>query len=140
MGHSVAYTHGKPCNRIAYESMKLAQLANSAGWVFTEMGRQPWVVVPNPNGDPTIRLTVGQAVSGHSVTMMAFSLLTFAAVYGTLYLLWFFLLRRYVIKGPNLHSPLDPPHDDEDPPADTDHPEGAEPGRKAPSDHLSFAY
>ncbi len=21
-------------------------LANSAGWVFTEMGRQPWVVVP----------------------------------------------------------------------------------------------
>ena len=26
-------------------------LANSAGWVFTEMGRQPWVVVPNPTGD-----------------------------------------------------------------------------------------
>ena len=25
-------------------------LANSAGWVFTEMGRQPWVVVPNPTG------------------------------------------------------------------------------------------
>ena len=23
--------------------------ANAAGWIFTEMGRQPWVVYPNPN-------------------------------------------------------------------------------------------
>ena len=35
-------------------------LANSAGWVFTEMGRQPWVVVPNPTGDQMVRLTVGE--------------------------------------------------------------------------------
>ena len=35
-------------------------LANSAGWVFTEMGRQPWVVVPNPTGDQMLRLTVDQ--------------------------------------------------------------------------------
>src|SRR5215212_5008308 len=26
-------------------------LACSAGWIFTEIGRQPWVVVPNPTGD-----------------------------------------------------------------------------------------
>ena len=38
-------------------------LANSAGWVFTEMGRQPWVVVPNPTGDQMVRLTVNQGVS-----------------------------------------------------------------------------
>ena len=38
-------------------------LANSAGWVFTEMGRQPWVVVPNPTGDQMIRLTVAEGVS-----------------------------------------------------------------------------
>ena len=25
-------------------------LANSFGWIFTEMGRQPWVVAPNPTG------------------------------------------------------------------------------------------
>ena len=129
-------------SRICLIALPTPFLANTSGWVFTEMGRQPWVVVPNPNGDPTIRLTVGQAVSGHSVTMMAFSLITFAAVYGTLYLLWFFLLRRYVIKGPNLHSPLDPPHDDDtgDPPTGDDAPEGDGPGRKASSDHLSFAY
>ena len=36
-------------------------LANRAGWVFTEMGRQPWVVVPNPTGDQMVRLTVQKA-------------------------------------------------------------------------------
>ena len=40
-------------------------LANSAGWVFTEMGRQPWVVVPNPTGDQMVRMTVQQGVSDH---------------------------------------------------------------------------
>ena len=38
-------------------------LANSAGWVFTEMGRQPWVVAPNPTGDQQVRLTVAEGVS-----------------------------------------------------------------------------
>ncbi|BDH59085.1 hypothetical protein MTP03_40240 [Tsukamurella sp. PLM1] len=109
-------------------------LANSSGWVFTEMGRQPWVVAPNPSGDPTIRLMVSQAVSGHSTTMMAFSIVTFAAVYGVLYILWFLLLRRYVLEGPALHSPVDD-HDD-GPPGD-DAPDGAD---RAPSDKLSFAY
>ena len=41
-------------------------LANSAGWVFTEMGRQPWVVAPNPTGVDMIRLTVDQGVSDHA--------------------------------------------------------------------------
>src|ERR1700751_3402049 len=48
-------------------------LANSAGWVFTEMGRQPWVVVPNPTGDQMVRLTVQQGVSDHSPGMVLFS-------------------------------------------------------------------
>ncbi len=26
-------------------------LANATGWIFTEMGRQPWIVAPNPTGD-----------------------------------------------------------------------------------------
>ena len=54
-------------------------LANSAGWVFTEMGRQPWVVVPNPTGDQMIRLTVDEGVSGHSVGMVVTSLTVFTA-------------------------------------------------------------
>jgi cytochrome bd ubiquinol oxidase subunit I len=92
-------------------------LANSAGWVFTEMGRQPWVVVPNPTGDQLIRLTVAEGVSGHSVAMVVTSLATFTAVYAVLAVIWFWLIRRYVVEGPLEHdaepAPPAPPGDDE---------------------------
>src|SRR5690606_36542119 len=59
-------------------------LANSAGWIFTEMGRQPWVVAPNPTGDPLLRMTVQQGVSGHSASTVVISLLVFTLLYGAL--------------------------------------------------------
>ncbi|BBU24839.1 cytochrome ubiquinol oxidase subunit I [Mycobacterium xenopi] len=79
-------------------------LANSAGWVFTEMGRQPWVVVPNPGGDQSIRITVAQAVSDHAPAMVMFSLATLTLVYAALAVIWFWLLRRYVAAGPQEHD------------------------------------
>jgi len=79
-------------------------LGNSAGWVFTEMGRQPWVVVPNPTGDQMVRMTVQEGVSGHSAGMVLFSLITFTAIYGALAVVWFFLMRRYVTEGPQEHD------------------------------------
>jgi len=79
-------------------------LANSAGWVFTEMGRQPWVVVPNPTGDQDIRLTVAQGVSDHSVGLVVLSLVAFTLVYAVLAVIWFFLLRRYIVQGPSEHD------------------------------------
>jgi cytochrome d ubiquinol oxidase subunit I len=79
-------------------------LANSAGWVFTEMGRQPWVVAPNPTGDPNIRLTVAQGVSHNSMTIVVLSLVTFTLLYAVLAVIWFFLLRRYVVAGPLEHD------------------------------------
>ncbi|KWX25161.1 cytochrome ubiquinol oxidase subunit I [Mycolicibacterium wolinskyi] len=92
-------------------------LANSAGWVFTEMGRQPWVVVPNPTGDQDIRLTVAQGVSGHSAGMVLLSLVAFTLLYAVLAVIWFFLLRRYVVEGPLEHdsepAPPTPPDADE---------------------------
>ena len=56
-------------------------LANSAGWVFTEMGRQPWVVVPNPTGDQLVRLTVQDGVSHHSAAIVWISLIVFTLTY-----------------------------------------------------------
>ncbi|MEU6561268.1 cytochrome ubiquinol oxidase subunit I [Nocardia nova] len=94
-------------------------LANSAGWVFTEMGRQPWVVVPNPTGNPDIRMTVQQAVSGHTAGTVLTSLIVFTLLYGVLAVVWFFLMRRYVIAGP------------EQPPSESE---------SAAVDKLSFAY
>ncbi|MFE3320437.1 cytochrome ubiquinol oxidase subunit I [Nocardia sp. NPDC059195] len=76
-------------------------LANAAGWVFTEMGRQPWAVVPNPTGDPNIRMTVQQAVSEHDVGTVLFSLVVFTLLYGALAIVWCYLMRRYVVAGPD---------------------------------------
>jgi cytochrome bd ubiquinol oxidase subunit I len=92
-------------------------LANSAGWVFTEMGRQPWLVVPNPTGDQQVRLTVSQGVSDHAPGMVVTSLVTFTLVYAVLAVIWFWLLKRYVAEGPLEHdaepAPPKAPGDDE---------------------------
>ena len=64
------------------------------------MGRQPWVVVPNPTGDQMVRLTVQQGVSDHAAGMVMFSLAVFTLLYGVLAVIWFWLMRRYVIEGP----------------------------------------
>lgn len=79
-------------------------LANSAGWVFTEMGRQPWIVAPNPTGDQLIRITVRDGVSNHAPAMVVTSLVTFTLVYAVLAVIWFWLLKRYVVEGPLEHD------------------------------------
>ncbi|MFC8528309.1 cytochrome ubiquinol oxidase subunit I [Nocardia sp. NPDC057227] len=100
-------------------------LANSAGWVFTEMGRQPWVVVPNPTGDPNLRLTVQEGVSQHPASTVWISLAVFTLLYGALAVVWFYLMRRYAMAGP----------DQPKPPPDESSPDQDEPVRQ-----LSFAY
>ncbi|MEU7138935.1 cytochrome ubiquinol oxidase subunit I [Nocardia sp. NPDC046473] len=108
-------------------------LANSAGWVFTEMGRQPWVVAPNPTGDLNLRLMVQQGVSNHSAGVVLFSLIVFTLLYGSLAVVWFYLMRRYVIHGP------DPAAVVADGPGDTGGP--GRPRTEEPAvEQLSFAY
>lgn len=103
--------------RFALLTLPTPFLANSAGWVFTEMGRQPWVVVPNPTGDQLIRLTVSDGVSGHSAGLVWISLIVLTALYAALAVIWFWLIRRYVVEGPLEHdsepAPPRPPGDDD---------------------------
>jgi cytochrome d ubiquinol oxidase subunit I len=104
-------------SRFALITLPTPFLANSAGWIFTEMGRQPWVVVPNPTGDQLVRMTVQEGVSGHAAGMVMLSLTVFTLLYGALGVVWFWLIRRYVIEGPLEHDsePVPPPSpDDED--------------------------
>jgi len=108
-------------------------LANSAGWVFTEMGRQPWVVAPNPTGDLNLRLMVQQGVSNHSAGVVLFSLIVFTLLYGSLAVVWFYLMRRYVIHGP------DPAPVATDGPGDTGGPDRQRAEEPA-VEQLSFAY
>jgi cytochrome d ubiquinol oxidase subunit I len=88
-------------------------LANTFGWIFTEMGRQPWVVAPNPDGIPEVRLLTAQAGSPSvSALMVITTLVGFAAIYGALLVVELFLLRRYVQAGPEGVMPHAPPPGD----------------------------
>ncbi len=93
------------------------------------MGRQPWVVHPNPTGVDMIRLTVDQGVSDHASATVWASLITFTLLYGALGVVWFKLIVRYAKEGPLEH--------DMHPPGDTDHDEPEDPDKPK---QLSFAY
>ena len=74
-------------------------LANSAGWIFTEMGRQPFVVVPNPSGVDGVWMFTAQAVSNSTPGEILTSLIALTTVYSVLAVIEFYLIRKYVRGG-----------------------------------------
>ncbi|MFI5099629.1 MAG: cytochrome ubiquinol oxidase subunit I [Actinomycetes bacterium] len=103
-------------------------LANSFGWIFTEMGRQPWVVAPNPTGNPAVRLLTQSGVSPSvGVGSVVASLVAFTLVYGVLAVVELTLFLRYAKAGP-----LDEPVPGE--------PGGDEPGETDQTRPMAFAY
>jgi cytochrome d ubiquinol oxidase subunit I len=69
-------------------------IANSSGWILTEMGRQPWIVQG--------LLRVDQAVSPNLTTLdLLLSLIGFAALYSALAAAMFYLMRKYALAGPD---------------------------------------
>ncbi|MFI5428032.1 cytochrome ubiquinol oxidase subunit I [Aeromicrobium sp. UC242_57] len=82
----------------------LPLVANSFGWIFTEMGRQPWVVFG------LMKTSAGVSPST-SVAEVATSLIGFTLLYGVLAIIEVKLLLRYVKKG---LPELEPPHDPDD--------------------------
>ena len=88
--------------RVALAALPTIFLASSAGWVFTEMGRQPWVVAPHPNPEGadmvwqrTMRGVSTQVSAGSVVT----SLVLFTLLYGVLAVGWYRLMHRYIAGG-----------------------------------------
>jgi cytochrome bd ubiquinol oxidase subunit I len=79
--------------RVLPFAIALPFLANTAGWVLTEMGRQPWVVY----GQLLTLDGVSPAVGAGSVIT---SLVAFTAVYGVLLVVTVGLLLRQVAAGP----------------------------------------
>lgn len=95
-------------------------LSNFTGWIFTEMGRQPWIVHPNPDfqsspgadGQQNIHMLVSEAVSNHEAWQVILSMPIFTLLYGVLAIIWFVLMRRYVKKGldqPGIETPESQP-------------------------------
>ena len=89
--------------RFALFAIPMPFIANAFGWIFTEMGRQPWIVAPSPTGDPLVRLLTMQGVSGHEGWQVIVSLVVFTLLYGVLAVVWYYLMRnqaRKDIKAP----------------------------------------
>ena len=85
--------------RIALLSMAFPLLGNSFGWIFTEMGRQPWVVYGQLRTADGVSPSVGL---GSVLT----SLIVFTLLYGVLAVIEGWLLVRAVKAGP---APAPPP-------------------------------
>ena len=75
-------------------------LANSAGWIFTEMGRQPFVVAPNPAQLDGVYMYTQAALSPEVTPgMLLFSLISLTTVYGILMVVELRLITKYVKGG-----------------------------------------
>ncbi|WP_282848336.1 cytochrome ubiquinol oxidase subunit I [Microbacterium oxydans] len=88
--------------KVAIWSFPLALAANIMGWVFTEMGRQPWIVF----GLMTTQDGVSPGVSGLEVLI---SLIAFTAIYAALAVVEIRLIIRAAQKGPDTEEK---PHDE----------------------------
>lgn len=73
-------------------TIPLPYLANTAGWILTEVGRQPWAVF----GVMRVEDAVSPTVSAGWVT---FSLILFVVVYGALMVVDVYLLRKFAVAG-----------------------------------------
>jgi cytochrome d ubiquinol oxidase subunit I len=71
----------------------LPYIANTAGWIMAEMGRQPWIVFGLQRTEDAVSPNV-------STGMVALSLVAFAAVYGALMATDVYLLMKFGKQGP----------------------------------------
>ncbi|MEV4668661.1 cytochrome ubiquinol oxidase subunit I [Microbacterium sp. LWO12-1.2] len=88
--------------KLAIWSFPLALVANIMGWVFTEMGRQPWIVF----GLMTTQDGVSPGVSGLEALI---SLIAFTAIYAALAVVEIRLIIKAAQKGPDT---TEQPHDE----------------------------
>jgi cytochrome d ubiquinol oxidase subunit I len=84
--------------RAALWSLPIPYLANSSGWVVTEMGRQPWIVF----GLQRVEQAVSPTVSSATVWT---SLVGFTLLYGILAVVGVHLLKKFARKGPESAEP-----------------------------------
>jgi cytochrome d ubiquinol oxidase subunit I len=128
-----------PTSRIGVYGSLLAVaapfVANATGWIFTEMGRQPFVVYPNPDvpaGEQTYFFTAQAVSPGVTAAEVWTSLSLLTLVYGALAVVELWLITRFVRRGvttgDGAPTPGTPPEGTPESRRDTD------------DDVLSFAY
>jgi cytochrome bd ubiquinol oxidase subunit I len=78
-------------------------IANTAGWMTTELGRQPWLVYG------LLRTADGASPTVHSGTVL-FTLIGFTGLYFVLGVLFLFLIGREIAHGPVALDAVGSPH------------------------------
>lgn len=103
----------KALGRFAVLTIPMPFLAAAFGWIFTEIGRQPWIVVPRYEstdagaaviGSDSLALPTTIAVSPDSVvssTSVWITVIGFTLIYAVLAVAWFYLMKNYTAKGLN---------------------------------------
>jgi cytochrome d ubiquinol oxidase subunit I len=86
-------------------ALLLPYLANTSGWLLTEVGRYPWVVYGLMKIEDAVspRVTAG---------MLWTSLIGYVLVYGLLIAATVYLLMKYAKAGPSATDELDPAKDE----------------------------
>ena len=78
--------------KIMLFAIPLPYIALQAGWIVTEVGRQPWIVYN--------MMRTKDAVSPIAVSQVGFSLFAILAIYTLLGITGFYLIIRHIRKGP----------------------------------------
>ncbi|GAA4864587.1 cytochrome ubiquinol oxidase subunit I [Saccharopolyspora cebuensis] len=104
---------------LAIASIATPFLGNAFGWIFTELGRQPFVVAPNPDPsgiDGVWMYTASAVSSGVTAGEMLTSVIALTALYGVLAVVEIWLIAKFVrggIEGVMPPKPKDRDPDDE---------------------------
>ncbi len=110
-----AFTDKKWFGRLALWSIPAPFLAASFGWIFTEMGRQPFVVAPNPTGSDMVYMLTRHGVSlAASNGEVLTSMVIFTIIYAVLGVFWYRLIVRYAQEGAPSTEASTPREDDGD--------------------------
>jgi len=88
----------RPTLWILLLAFPLPYIANTAGWMTAELGRQPWLVYG------LLRTAQGSSPSVHSGTVL-FTLMGFCGLYLALGVLFLFLIGREIAHGPSALVP-----------------------------------
>ncbi|MNW39201.1 Cytochrome bd-II ubiquinol oxidase subunit 1 [compost metagenome] len=81
-------------------AISLPFIANTAGWIMTEIGRQPWTVF----GLMKTEDSISPSVTGGQVL---FSLISFCTIYSILGIVMVYLFVKVIKKGPNAEKKSD---------------------------------
>ncbi|MDO5673166.1 MAG: cytochrome ubiquinol oxidase subunit I [Actinomycetaceae bacterium] len=108
----------KALAKFALLSLPMPFLAASFGWIFTEIGRQPFIVYPNLKDGLSVQQQAVYMLTENGVSaavpawQVGVTMIVFTLLYLGLGVVWFLLMKRYTQEGINTPVADDGPAND----------------------------